>query len=37
MKPIGTLMWENRLIEKMLQVVVSEAGRMEAGAPGQEK
>ena len=30
MKPIGPLMWEHRLIEKMLQVVVSEAGRMEA-------
>lgn len=25
MKPIGPLMWEHRLIEKMLQVVVKEA------------
>ncbi len=31
MKPIGPLMWEHRLIEKMLQVVTKEAGRMEAG------
>jgi hemerythrin-like domain-containing protein len=31
MKPIGPLMWEHRLIEKMLQVVVKEAGEMEKG------
>ncbi|MDI9569986.1 MAG: hemerythrin domain-containing protein [Pseudomonadota bacterium] len=30
MKPIGPLMWEHRLIEKMLQVVESEAVRIEA-------
>jgi hemerythrin-like domain-containing protein len=29
MKPIGPLMWEHRLIEKMLQVVVKEAEEME--------
>ncbi len=29
MKPIGPLMWEHGLIEKMLQVVVKEAGEME--------
>jgi hemerythrin-like domain-containing protein len=29
MKPIGPLMWEHRLIEKMLQVVVKEAIEME--------
>lgn len=29
MKPIGPLMWEHRLIEKMLQVVVKEADEME--------
>ncbi|HOF05298.1 MAG TPA: hemerythrin domain-containing protein [Syntrophales bacterium] len=30
MKPIGPLMWEHRLIEKMLEVVTREASRMEA-------
>ncbi|MCK9393122.1 MAG: hypothetical protein M0Q01_16315, partial [Syntrophales bacterium] len=29
MKPIGPLMWEHRLIEKMLQVVTKEAEEME--------
>jgi hemerythrin-like domain-containing protein len=29
MKPIGPLMWEHRLIEKMLQVVVKETDQME--------
>jgi len=29
MKPIGPLMWEHRLIEKMLQVVVKEAEEIE--------